>query len=80
MAKVTVGTTAVELPVDVGETPVIQNLGPGVLYLDVRPDVSSDTGLRVPVDTAYEWPNDITRSVYAVSDTLDADVRVLVVG
>lgn len=80
MAKVTVGTTPVQLPVDVGETPAIQNLGPGVVYLDTRSNVATGTGLQIPVNTTYEWPKDITKAVYAVADTANTDVRVLVVG
>lgn len=80
MAKVTVGTAPVQLPVDVGETPVIQNLGPGVLYLDTRSNVAAGTGLKIPVDSAYEWPKDLTKTVYAIADAANTDVRVLVVG
>lgn len=78
--KVSVGVAAVALPVDVGQTPVIQNLGPGVLYVDVDAEVTADSGLRIPVDTAYEWPRDITKSIYAISDMAGTDVRILLVG
>lgn len=80
MAKATVGLAAVALPVDVGETPVIQNLGPGVLYLDTRPNVTPATGLQVPVNSAYEFPNDVTRQVYAVATMAGTDVRIMIVG
>jgi hypothetical protein len=79
MAKVTVGTTPVALPVDRGETPIIQNLGPGVVYLDTRSNVSTGTGLQVAVNSAYEWPTDVTSAVYAVADVADTDVRIMVV-
>lgn len=80
MAKVTVDTTVSRLPVAIGETPVIQNLGPGVLYLDTSSSVSVTTGLRVPVDGAYEWPRDVATSVYAVASAAGTDVRILKVG
>ena len=80
MAKVTVGTAAVALPVDVGETPVIQNLGPGNLYLDTASGVTTGTGLQVPVDSVYEWTRDITKTLYAIADAAGTDVRILKVG
>ena len=80
MAKITVGMSPIALPVTRGETPIIQNLGPGILYLDTRSDVTASTGLLVDVHSAYEWPSDVTRAVYAVADAEGTDVRVMVVG
>lgn len=81
--KVVVGTEPVHLPIPADSTPIVQNLGPGVLYLDHDPEVSVDTGLKVPVDTGYEFARDLSQGggqVYAVADADDTDVRILVVG
>lgn len=75
-----VGMTPEKLPVKAGQTPIIQNLGPGDLYLDVNPDVTIDDGLKVLPDGSYEFLRDITEDVYAVSDQAATDVRIMVVG
>jgi hypothetical protein len=78
--QVTVGTTAVEVPIKVSATPVIQNLGPGVLYLDTDETVTTATGLKIDVGSAYEFPRDVDRSVFMVASVASTDVRIMVVG
>jgi hypothetical protein len=81
MAKATVGVTPVALPVDAGEAPVITNNGPGVLYLDFDPGLTTDTaGLKLDVDSAYEFGHDLRATLYAVATQAATDVRILVVG
>jgi hypothetical protein len=77
--KAIVGTTPTQLPVGDRQVPVIQNLGPGVVYIGFTSDVSADSGLRIPVDAVYEFPGNVQGTLHAVSTLADTDVRVLVV-
>lgn len=79
MSTHNVGTEPVVLG-QIGEAISVQNLGPGTVYLDTRPDVSEETGTRVVVDAYFEFPRDLVKPLYAVSTELDTDVRVMVVG
>lgn len=78
--KLTVGTTPVRLPVE--GAPVLQNLGPGVLYMDSVPDVDVNTGIRVPVNQAYEFVKklDLTSGALFLVATQSTDVRYMEVG
>jgi hypothetical protein len=81
--KVTVGTTAMKLPVNGSATPVLQNLGPGVLYLDNSPAVDTSTGFQLPAGAVYEFPRDLGAgggAIYVVASAANTDLRVLVVG
>jgi len=78
-----VGTTPIRVALDSSATPVLQNLGPGVVYLDTSDDVAVATGLQLPVGAAYEWPHDLSQSgsaIWLVATAADTDVRYLVVG
>lgn len=77
--QVDVGTTPEKLPVGPGSTPIVQNIGPGVLYLDFSSGVSADTGFQIEVGGAYEFPKDLPKDLYAVA-SVQTDVRILVVG
>ena len=77
--QVLVGTTPVKLPIDVGETAIIQNLGTGTIALGYGAGLTMANGLHVKVDEAYELPKDLRRDMYAVADVAATDVRVLVV-
>ena len=79
--KLLVGTTPVRLSVN--GAPVVQNLGPGVLYMDVGSDVSQSTGIQIPVNQAYEFVKRIglaSGSLYLVATQSNTDVRILEVG
>lgn len=82
--KITVGTTPVSLAVDATSTPVIQNLGPGVLYLDNNAALTAATGLQLAVGDSFEFPGDLTYAgsvgIYMLASVAGTDVRVLVVG
>lgn len=78
-----VGTAAVVLAVTPQQAPVIQNLGPGNLYIDSNPGVTTNSGLKLAVGDTYEYPRDLAEaagSVYAIADQAATDVRILVVG
>jgi hypothetical protein len=83
MAQVDVGTVPVRLPVQGTTRPMIQNLGPGIVYMDRDEDVDATTGIKLEVGDVYEFPTDVSAggsSVYLISDTADTDVRYMVAG
>lgn len=77
------GTSAARLPVDSSGTPVVQNLGPGKVYLDTVSTVTTANGLELEVGDVYEFPHDLSQAgggVYAIADQANTDVRLMVVG
>lgn len=79
MAQSDVAAAAVQLPIQVSERPAIWNAGPGTLYLGRSNSVAVDNGFPVAPSTGYEWPGDVGREVWAISDST-CDVRILTVG
>lgn len=81
--QVTVGTTVTPLGFGGGDTPLIQNLGPGTVYMGRDDTVTVGNGVRLGVGDAYEFPSDLGASgsstVYLVSDAAGTDVRYMVV-
>lgn len=78
--NISVGVTASAIPVRQGDRPVIQNLGPGDLYIDTDPNVTTGNGVKIVVDGSYEFSEDPRKTVYAVASLAATDVRVMVVG
>ena len=81
--NLTVGVTPVALPEGNEATPVIQNLGPGIVYFDSDATVTVATGIRLGVGSAYEFPRDLGLGggkLYLVSTLAATDVRYLAVG
>lgn len=79
----TVGTVPVQVPVTGRQQPLIQNLGPGVIYFDSDPSVSATTGIKMDVGVVYEFPTDISEGVGAlwlVADQAGCDLRWMQVG
>ena len=82
MAAITVGATdVVEFDMAGMTNPVIQNLGPGVVYFGIEPDVDDDTGVQLAVGAAYEFrrvfgDGDV---IYLISSQSATSVRTLVV-
>lgn len=77
-----VGTSAVSLGVAQSVTPVIQNLGPGNLYLG-NSAVATSTGFKITPGSAYEFPRHLSYGVgalWAVADQVNTDVRILQIG
>lgn len=62
----------------VGMMVIVQNLGPGDVYVDQADDVTSDSGVKIAANGYWEFSS-ITGQ-YFVADGGDADVRVTVVG
>lgn len=65
------------------QMPIIQNLGPGTLYLNtVSTNISTD-GLQLPVGAVYEFPKvvqDGAGAVFIQAIGGDCDVRIINVG
>lgn len=81
--KITVGTSAVSLGLDSSSTPVIQNLGPGNVYIDSTDQVTTSTGLKLGVGDVYEFLRDLNQAggeIFLVADAGNTDVRYVVVG
>lgn len=78
--RILVGTTAVQIPVD-RSRPVIQNLGPGDLYLDTDGDVDANSGLKLIPTAVYEFPvAGAGMNVWVVATQASTDVRVIEIG
>jgi hypothetical protein len=78
-----VGTTPVRFPGRGNTRPMMQNLGPGDIYFDNKPDVTPETGIQMAVGAIYEYPTDLQRGggfVYMVSDQDNTDLRYITVG
>lgn len=63
-----------------GQVVVIQNLGPGDVYIDFTEDVTVGNGLKIGVNGAYELPRTSNESqLYIVASQASTDVRILLV-
>lgn len=85
MPAYTVGTSAVQVNPEAVAIPVIQNLGPGIVYIGRTSGVTTSNGMQIPVGAVYEWPVAIgaggsSPDVYAIADTAGTNVRVLSAG
>lgn len=62
--------------------PLIQNLGPGNVYVDTDGDVDADSGFRIAPNSVYEFPTSggSSKGIFLVSDIEDTDVRVVGMG
>lgn len=80
--KLTVTTTAVQLPTDNASTPFLQNIGPGTLYFDHSPTVTTGSGCKLAPGDSYEFPHDLGiggGALYLIADAT-TEVRFLAVG
>lgn len=80
MNNITVGTTAVQIPVGRGGTIIIQNVSEGSVYIGPNDGVTTANGLRLIPGAAYEFPNTVDqadpwKAVWAIADEADCDVR-----
>lgn len=63
--------------------PIIQNLGPGDLYVSTGPADITSRGLWLPINAVYELPTILTEGagqVWLAADGDDCDVRIINVG
>lgn len=87
MANFTVDTTT-DAPLDIpmNVRPSLQNKGPGKVYMDFDPAVSTASGFEIAVNGVYEFPEQLNdaspngQPLYAVSDADGTDLRYLPVG
>jgi hypothetical protein len=83
MATITVAQGAFNTGYTATQMPIIQNLGPGTLYLNtVSTNISTD-GLQLPVGAVYEFPKvvqDGAGAVWIQAIGGDCDVRIINVG
>ena len=83
MATITTAAGATQLSFTGTQMPVIQNLGPGVLYLGATSDTLSTEGIQLPVGAVYEFPRvvqDGAGAVWIQAIGASCDVRTLNVG
>lgn len=85
--KQTVGTAAAAVDLSgypdkgrVGQTLMIQNLGPGNVYVDATNAVTADTGIKIGIGGGWEIQNWTGGSIYLISDLANTDVRIVAVG
>lgn len=74
---------AVDLGYSGTQRPIVQNLGPGTLYIGSNSATLLTEGIQVPVDAAYELPAVMIEGagrLYAQASGDDCDVRTLNVG
>lgn len=79
--RILLGSTPVQLPGS-RSRPVIQNLGPGTVYLETDGDVDVDNGFQIVPGAVYEFPSPGARSkgVWVMADTDGTDIRVVGMG
>jgi len=83
MATITTAAGATQLAYTGTTMPVIQNLGPGVLYLGATSTNLSTEGIQLPVGAVYEFPRvvqDGAGAVWIQAIGASCDVRTLNVG
>lgn len=65
------------------QQPIVQNLGPGVLYVGTSANNLTTTGLYLPAGAVYEFPNTVVEGAGAIwiqASGGDCDVRIINVG
>jgi hypothetical protein len=79
-AAVAVGTTEARDSYQSGQVVVLQNLGPGDIYVDFANTVTAANGFKISVNGAYEFPRTANeQEIYVIASVADTDVRVLLV-
>jgi hypothetical protein len=79
--RILLGSTPVQIPGD-RSRPVVQNLGPGTVYLETDGDVDIDNGFQIAPGAVYEFPSSGagSRGIWIMADVSDTDVRVVGMG
>lgn len=83
MATITVAQGAYNTGYTATQMPVIQNLGPGILYLGATSTDLTTEGIQLPVGAVYEFPAVVQEGAGAVwiqASGGTCDVRLLNVG
>jgi hypothetical protein len=79
MQQITVTTTVASLPLGGNATPILQNLGPGMVYFGPTFSLTAGNGFKLPPGVGYEFPQSLRAMsswdvVYVISDST-ADLR-----
>lgn len=79
--QIILGTTAQRIPGD-RSRPLIQNLGPGNVYVDTDGEVTAEEGFKLVPNATYEFPTPGGNStgIWIIADAADTDVRVVGLG
>jgi hypothetical protein len=70
-------------PFNSSTRPIIQNLGPGILYVGTSPESLATYGLKMPVNAVYEMPAILVEGpnrLCLLASGDECDVRILNVG
>lgn len=80
--KYLVGTAPVSIPLGGRGRPIIQNLGPGILYLDTDAAATTTDGLELQVGDSFEFytAGSMETGISVVSTMANTDVRVVTMG
>lgn len=82
--NITVGMTAVKLPLGEADVPVVINNGDSTIYMGNTADVSPANGFPLGSSIGYEFTRNLEESgwteVWVISDAVDGDVRYGTVG
>lgn len=63
--------------------PIVQNLGPGILWLGTGSEALANYGLKLPVNAVYELPATLVEGagqIFLLATGDDCDVRIINVG
>ncbi len=79
--RILLGTTPQQIK-GTRSRPLIQNLGPGNVYVDTDGDVDAASGFKMVPNSVYEFPTSGASSVgiWVVADAANTDVRVVGMG
>lgn len=79
--QVILGTTKQAVAASGRNRLLIQNLGPGNVFLDTEGTVTATAGLKIEPGAVYEFPTaSADDDVYIISDTANTDVRIVRLG
>jgi len=83
-ATLSVGTTAVKVPVGANERPVIVNNGTTTIYLGNTNGVTTSNGIPLGPNVGYEFPDDLTWAgwdeLWVISSGAGGQIRYATVG
>jgi hypothetical protein len=83
-ASLSVGTTAVKVPVGAAQTPVVVNTGSTTIYIGNTNGVTTSNGIPLGENVGYEFPADLVLAgwdeLWVISDGAGGQIRYATVG
>lgn len=70
-------------PFGLSSRPIVQNLGPGILWLGTGSTDLANLGIKLPVNAVYELPAELAQGpgkIYLLATDANCDVRIINVG